>query len=92
MELGKITTKVLALLKPVCCPNCNERFPDDTSCRIHMASVHEPGNRLVRQNYDAKKLTLNELRNELQTRGLSATGRKDQLIKRLTGALALERH
>lgn len=31
---------IVEVLKPVCCPNCDERFPDEISCDGHVRSAH----------------------------------------------------
>ena len=90
---GQITANVLNVLKPVCCPICNEKFPDETYCGFHIKSVHESDctQSTRKVDIDARKLTLPQLRKELENRGLSSTGTKNHLVKRLRGALAIEK-
>ena len=52
LELQQLSEDVLEVLKPVCCPSCNERFADDTYCGLHMKSEVS--------NIDARKLTVKQ--------------------------------
>ena len=66
-----------------------------THCGLHIKSVHESEEagpiRTLNSNVDARKLNVKQLHDELRNRGLGTNGGKDHLIKRLRGALALEK-
>ena len=68
------------------CQTCKEWFPHTISRRAHGKSVHGPEDG-ISFHLDPRKMSVSQLRDELRKQGLSATGNKLHLVKRLSGAL-----
>lgn len=85
-QLGRLSCPVLITLKPIYCQTCKEWFPDTISRGAHDKSVH--GSDVSTSfHLDPRQMSASQLRDELRKRGLSATGNKAHLVKRLSGAL-----
>lgn len=85
----EIVQSALESLKPVACPLCSERFPDKPSCDQHYKLIHSKGMQSS-QHLQPKDLSVAELKEELRKRGLSTTGNKSVLSRRLEGCVAGE--
>ena len=85
-ELGWLSDKVKNVLKPIKCPTCNECFPDNISCNSHLKAVHQSTTEST-VHLDPRQMSVIQLREELRKRGMSATGSKLHLVKRLSGAI-----
>lgn len=79
----------LESLKPVTCLLCSERFPDKPSCDQHYIVIHSKGMQSS-QHLQPKELSVAELKEDLKKRGLSTTGSKSILSRRLEGCTAGE--
>ena len=78
----------LESLKPVACLLCRERFPDKPSCDQHYIVIHSKGIQSS-QHLQPKELSVAELK-DLRKRGLSNTGNKSILSRRLEGCVTGE--
>ena len=85
-ELVEVANEIL---KPVACPLCKERFPDQPSCDQHYNVIHSKGLQSSK-HLIPRTLSVAQLKDELKKRGLSTTGSKDILSRRLEGCLAGE--
>ena len=79
----------LESLKPAACLMCSERFPDKPSCDQHYIVIHSKGMQSS-QHLQLKELSVAELKEDLRKRGLSNTGNKSILSRRLEGCVAGE--
>ena len=84
----KLTDSVLSALKPVVCKQCNARFADNLSLSSHLNICNVAVVRSTTLNPTA--MTVSALKDALCGRGLSVTGNKEVLVKRLEGVLAAE--
>ena len=84
----KLVDAVMRALKPIVCPQCNERFADNLSLSSHHRSCHVAEVRRVSVN--PSSMTVGQLKEALCGRQLSTTGNKDVLVRRLEGALTNE--
>ena len=92
---------VIAILKPVMCPKCNEMFADADSLADHSvvhrhSSFNLTGQKIGPANEGQarqgeklvpKNMSVGELKEALKERGLSVSRRKDILKRRLEGVL-----
>lgn len=85
----KLIHEVESVLVPVVCSTCGNRFPDKLYHINHVKSVHSTSDKLL-SGVNVKSLTLPQLREELKKRGLSTTGTKQILARRLEGRMASE--
>jgi hypothetical protein len=82
----------IAILKPkVVCTECSKRFADNQSLQTHTIS-HTKSSQLSspQSHITPKSMSVDNLKKELRVRGLSSSGRKDVLIRRLEGVLATD--
>ena len=86
----ELVQMALESLKPVVCPLCSERFADKQSCDTHYKVIHIKGIQSS-QHLHAQELSVAELKEELKKRGLSITGNKSILSRRLEGCLSGEK-
>ncbi len=93
----KLLPAVIAILKPVVCPKCKKMFADADSLADHSivhGSFNLTGQKMVSQNKSLqgqklvpKTMSVGELKEALKERGLSVSGKKDILKRRLEGVL-----
>ena len=75
----------MKIFKPLECKQCGLRFPDKPTLESHRREhTTNSSKKLVPKN-----LNINQLRDELEARGLSTKGNKQELRRRLEGALSL---
>jgi hypothetical protein len=87
----KLSSEVVAILKPIACSICNQRFPDTAGLEVHTNALHTRGfQSAVTSIGNLKSLTVEQLKNHLRVKGLSTSGKKDVLIRRLEGALSAD--
>ena len=84
----KLLPAVIAILKPIICSQCDDRFADQDSLQSHIvvhttAAIQKPN---IPKSIP-KCMSVEELKKSLRDKGLSTSGRKDILIRRLEGAL-----
>ena len=85
---GTLSNEILVILKPVACTSCPLRFADRVTLDSHLKQEH--GSKFITNKLiNPANLNLNQLREELKSRKLSASGNKEILRRRLEGALAL---
>ena len=81
-----MSSEATAILKPVVCDVCKARFADnyclDQHKAVHVAATPRAGELIPRS------MTIEELKNHLRARGLSVSGRKDVLVRRLEGRIS----
>ena len=85
----QLVAEVEEVLLPVVCSLCKMRFPDNSVHDDHVNCIHTRGVTTL-SNIDIKALTVSELKEELKRRGLTISGTKDILRKRLEGRVAGE--
>ena len=74
---------------PISCSNCNKRFADDAGLKVHVDTMHGTiSSSSVGEKSIPKAMSVEELKKALRVKGLSTSGRKDILVRRLEGALA----
>lgn len=83
----KLLPAVIAVLKPILCSQCDKRFADPDSLESHSVVHKTTGQRPKSQKLIPKTMSVEELKKTLKDRGLSTSGRKDILVRRLEGAL-----
>ena len=83
---GKLTEAMLAILMPLCCPDCGDRFPDKVQLNQHANTHLEPAKQPMLQ-INPSTLKVAELRKMLQDQGLSDVGSRAILCKRLNAAM-----
>ena len=83
----KLSEDVIAILKPIVCSTCGKRFADKASLKVHFDTLHGGQAVALRDNKASfKSMSVEEIKKLLKARGLSTSGRKDILIRRLEGA------
>lgn len=85
----ELVAEALEILKPIVCSICKERFADNHILNEHI-KVHSGNTMENSRDLHPKSMKVVELKAELQKRGLSVTGNRDVLMKRLEGRLAGE--
>ena len=87
----KLSSEVVTILKPISCSTCNQRFPDTAGLEVHTNAAHtNTFQSVVTSVGNLKSLTVEQLKNHLRAKGLSTSGKKDVLIRRLEGALSAD--
>lgn len=86
----KLVPDVAFILLPVVCLECGNRFPDKLYHNDHMKSAHQRHGNSSSLILNARTLTVSQLKDELRQRGLSTSGTKDILRRRLEGCMATE--
>ena len=89
---GFLSDEVLAILKPVVCAKCKERFPDVATLEVHAVRQHDKNMPKTKSTLPkhVRSLKVGELKAELRKRNLAVSGGKDILVRRLEGALSSE--
>ena len=91
VQSGQLSDEILMLLKPIACRECNERFTDFLASDKHIQNVHRKKVNLVpSQKIVPVKMKVSQLKAILKERGKSTSGNKDELCRRLEGALCKE--
>ncbi len=87
----KLLLDVVTILKPCVCNICNERFPDSAGLKVHKDNLHgtKPANSVTHKQA-FKSLSVDNLKGLLREKGLSTSGRKEILLRRLEGAASGE--
>lgn len=96
----KLSGEVVVILKPILCNKCNKRFGDVGSFKVHSDLVHMNSSTvsygsksslpLSNETQNVKSMTVEQLKYNLRVKGLSTSGRKDILLRRLEGALSAD--
>jgi hypothetical protein len=86
-DKGELLPEAVAIFKPILCWTCNERFADTLIFEKHI-KLHSSATIENSRTLHPKSMKVTELKKELQGRGLSVSGNRDILIKRLEGHLA----
>lgn len=86
-DKGELVQEAVEILKPLLCPTCNERFADHAILETHI-KAHNYAALENSRSLHPESMKVAELKRELQCRGLSVSGSKDILIKRLEEHLA----
>lgn len=86
-DKGELVQEAVEILKPLLCPTCNERFADHAILETHI-KAHNYAALENSRSLHPNSMKVVELKRELQCRGLSVSGSKDILIKRLEEHLA----
>lgn len=85
----KLTDEAEAIIKPISCTICEQRFADKMLCDQHTQYSHIQ-NAKDPISINPRNLSAAQLKEELKKRGLSTSGTKTILIKRLEGRLAFQ--
>lgn len=85
----KLSPEVEAVVLPVVCSTCHMRFPDKSYHDDHVKYAHSTTVPVL-SDINVQSLTVLELKQELKRRGLTTSGTKEILRKRLEGRMAGE--
>ena len=91
----KLSDEVIFLFKPIICSKCNERFSDVTNLKAHTDIAHcsqtlatestKSSHSLIKTRL--KSMSVTELKAALREKGLSTSGNKEILVRRLESVL-----
>ena len=87
----KLSPDVVAILKPCVCNICNRRFANKAGLKVHQDNIHITQSvTFVNPKTSLKSLTVDQLKRLLRDKGLSTSGKKDILLRRLEGEMSGE--
>lgn len=91
---GTLTDELLAILKPIECLSCKERFPDQTTMSHHIKNVHSSskltGTKIPSENLIPATMSVSQLKEALVKYKKSTSGNKKELQRRLEGVLTFQ--
>ena len=87
--MGKLTSGIDSILKPVECDLCKIRFADKSSLGSHSAEAHSKLPLTNGKSLNPLSMSVFELKRELKLRNQSISGNKDILKRRLEGVISL---
>ena len=92
-----LTDAIIAIFKPVVCNKCKQRYADVNSLKTHTNLAHHgtllPSSESVSPVVAATRLrsmSVAQLKAALKQKGLSTSGNKEVLMKRLEGTIAAQ--
>lgn len=90
-QLQKLSDEVIAKLKPIIYGKCNKRFADNVGLNVHVKTMHSslPVSSMGVTKIP-KSMRAEELKYSLRVKGLSTSGGKAILVRRLEGAMAAD--
>ena len=87
----KLLPEVVAIFKPCVCTSCDERFADKAGLKVHQESFHRTTSATaVNPKQSLRSLSVDNLKRLLRGKGLSTSGKKEILLRRLEGATSEE--
>jgi hypothetical protein len=87
----KLLPEVVAIFKPCVCTSCDERFADKAGLKVHQESFHRTTSATaVNPKQSLRSLSVDNLKRLLREKGLSTSGKKEILLRRLEGATSGE--
>jgi hypothetical protein len=87
----KLQPEVVAVFKPCVCNTCKERFADKAGLKVHQEAIHRTIQAtVVNPKQSLRSLSVDNLKRLLREKGLSASGKKEILLRRLERATSGE--
>ena len=85
-----MSQEIINILKPIACSSCGKRFADNPGLDAHTKAMHSSVLSVGTRTEAPRMMKVCELKESLRARGLSTSGNKDVLVRRLEGVLGDE--